>query len=168
MFPSPASYLTPHPPHRRLTLLTLITRTQHPSPAQWIHKAGAQTSFGGPIAHGFLSLSLLPALLESVLPPQPWAEGVRPGRRCRSLTRPSTHLPTPVPGVRRHPPDVLNSCYAGPWDVGLALNCGFNRVRFVAPVRVGGLQLRCSVPVLAASSTALDFRPSLFELSGIL
>ena len=31
---------------------------------QWIHKAGAKTSFGGPIAHGLLSLSLLPKLME--------------------------------------------------------------------------------------------------------
>jgi hypothetical protein len=39
---------------------------------QWIHKAGAETSFGGPIAHGLLSLSLLPALMEGVLPAQSW------------------------------------------------------------------------------------------------
>jgi len=30
---------------------------------QWIHKAGSETIFGGPIAHGLLSLSLLPALM---------------------------------------------------------------------------------------------------------
>lgn len=60
---------------------------------QWIHKAGAETPFGGPIAHGLLSLSLLPALMKGVLPTQSW--------------------------------------------MGHELNCGFNRVRFVSPVRVG-------------------------------
>lgn len=66
---------------------------------QWIHRAGAATPFGGPIAHGFLTLALLPALLNptagggGVLPKHAWA---------------------------RH-----------------ELNCGFRRVRFVAPVRVG-------------------------------
>lgn len=60
---------------------------------QWIHRAGARTQFGGPVAHGMLSLSLLPALCASVLPEQTW--------------------------------------------VGHELNCGFNRVRFVAPVHVG-------------------------------
>ena len=39
---------------------------------QWIHKEGAQTPFGGPVAHGFLTLSLLPSLLKGVLPAQPW------------------------------------------------------------------------------------------------
>ncbi len=39
---------------------------------QWIHRAGAATPFGGPIAHGFLTLSLLPALCRDVLPRHPW------------------------------------------------------------------------------------------------
>ena len=40
---------------------------------QWIHRAGASTPFGGPIAHGFLTLSLLPALCKGVLPSHAWA-----------------------------------------------------------------------------------------------
>ena len=39
---------------------------------QWIHRAGAATPFGGPIAHGFLTLSLLPSLCKDVLPRHAW------------------------------------------------------------------------------------------------
>jgi len=39
---------------------------------QFIHKAGAETMFGGPIAHGLLTLSLLPTLLKGVLPRHEW------------------------------------------------------------------------------------------------
>ena len=43
-----------------------------PEDHQWIHRAGAATPFGGPIAHGFLTLSLLPALCRDVLPKHAW------------------------------------------------------------------------------------------------
>ena len=36
------------------------------------HRAGAATPFGGPVAHGFLTLSLLPALCKDVLPRHAW------------------------------------------------------------------------------------------------
>lgn len=65
--------------------------------AQWIHndpvRAGAEGPFGGPIAQGFLLLSLFTALSEQALPP--------------------------VDGM------------------AYLVNYGFDRVRFVRPVRVG-------------------------------
>ena len=64
---------------------------------QFIHvdsaRAAAAGPYGGTVAHGFLTLSLLPALLRSALPP--------------------------VEGLRS------------------SVNYGFDRVRFVAPVRCG-------------------------------
>lgn len=45
---------------------------------QWIHEAGERAAagpFGGPIAHGFLTLSLMTPLTESVM--APYHEGVR-------------------------------------------------------------------------------------------
>jgi acyl dehydratase len=63
---------------------------------QWIHRAGPEADagpFGGPIAHGYLTLSLLSHLNRS--------------------------LPPLVPDRR------------------LAINYGLDRVRFIAPVRVG-------------------------------
>jgi acyl dehydratase len=63
---------------------------------QWIHRAGPRADagpFGGPIAHGFLTLSLL------------------------------SHLKQGIPGL------------AG--DMGMVVNYGLDRVRFISPVRVG-------------------------------
>ena len=63
---------------------------------QWIHvdaaRAARESPYGGPIAHGFLTLSLVPRLLRSAV----------------RLTR-----------------------------VGMAINYGVNRVRFVSPVPAG-------------------------------
>jgi acyl dehydratase len=64
---------------------------------QWIHQAGEAAAlgpFGGPIAHGFLTLSLL----------------------------------TPLSGP------VVKTLTEG---TGMIINYGFDRVRFVSPVRVG-------------------------------
>jgi acyl dehydratase len=64
---------------------------------QWIHQAGERAiagPFGGPIAHGFLTLSLL----------------------------------TPLSG------DVVKTLTEG---TRMIINYGFDRVRFVSPVRVG-------------------------------
>jgi acyl dehydratase len=69
--------------------------------------AAAATAFGGPIAHGFLSLSLLSAMLSDVLPP---------------LT-----------------------------DRAVLINYGFDKVRFVSPVRAGS---RIRGRVKLAESTA--------------
>jgi acyl dehydratase len=63
---------------------------------QWIHQAGPRADagpFGGPIAHGFLTLSLLSPLKQG------------------------------IPGL------------AG--DMGMVVNYGLDRVRFISPVRVG-------------------------------
>jgi len=64
---------------------------------QWIHQAGKPADagpFGGPIAHGLLTLSLLPLLTRPIL--RTMSEGTR-----------------------------------------MALNYGFDRVRFISPVPVG-------------------------------
>jgi len=64
---------------------------------QWIHRAGAQADdgpFGGPIVHGFLTLSLMRPLTASVM--EPYQEGV-----------------------------------------GMVINYGVDRVRFITPVPVG-------------------------------
>ena len=72
---------------------------------QWIHRAGAVTTFGGPIAHGLLTASLLPALMDGVLP-------------------------------------RMNG-----W-VKQEINMGFNRLRFVSPVKVGA-RVRASAVVVS-------------------
>jgi acyl dehydratase len=72
---------------------------------QWIHRAGADTPFGGPIAHGFLTLSLLPVLCKHVMPTHAWATS--------------------------------------------EINCGFNKMRFLSPVKVGA-RVRATVLVTAA------------------
>lgn len=50
---------------------------------QWIHvdveRANAQSPFGGPIAHGFLTLSLIPFLTGAVNPDRPPYPGVKMG-----------------------------------------------------------------------------------------
>jgi acyl dehydratase len=77
---------------------------------QWIHEAGEAADagpFGGPIAHGFLTLSLL-----------------------TPLTR-----------------GVLASVGEG---AAMAINYGFDRVRFVSPVRVGS-RIRARVRLLEAT-----------------
>jgi acyl dehydratase len=64
---------------------------------QFIHvdpeRAAAETPFGGTIAHGFLSLSLLSAMAFETIPP-----------------------------IR---------------DIGMGINYGFDRLRFIAPVKSG-------------------------------
>ena len=76
---------------------------------QWIHvdveRAQRESPFGGTIAHGLLTLSLLPALRAEI--------GVVPD------------------------------------DVGQVVNYGYDRVRFLAPVRVGA-KVRARVTLLAA------------------
>ena len=61
---------------------------------QFIHvdpeRAAAETPFGGTIAHGFLSLSLLSALAYETMPPlanaRAWAS-ITASRRCASCRR---------------------------------------------------------------------------------
>ena len=77
---------------------------------QWIHtdveRATKEGPFGGPIAHGLLTLSLLPMWL--------------------------FELP------------------AAPTDAGAILNYGFDKVRFLTPVKSGG-RVRARVKLLAAT-----------------
>lgn len=53
-------------PQRRIDIFADATDDH-----QWIHQDGerarAESPFGGPVAHGFLTLSLLPAMLDSAL-----------------------------------------------------------------------------------------------------
>jgi acyl dehydratase len=77
---------------------------------QWIHQAGEAADngpFGGPIAHGFLTLSLFTALTSSVV------AGLGEG-------------------------------------AAMAINYGFDRIRFVSPVRVGS-RIRARVKLLEAT-----------------
>ncbi|MGQ0619957.1 MAG: MaoC family dehydratase [Panacagrimonas sp.] len=77
---------------------------------QWIHtdveRANKESPFGGPVAHGMLTLSLLPAWL--------------------------FELP------------------AAPADAGAILNYGFDKVRFLAPVKSGS-RVRGRITLLAAA-----------------
>ena len=77
---------------------------------QWIHtdveRAKKESPFGGPVAHGMLTLSLLPMWL--------------------------FELP------------------AAPQDAGAILNYGFDKVRFLAPVK-SGARVRARIKLLAAT-----------------
>jgi acyl dehydratase len=78
---------------------------------QWIHvdveRARRESPFGGPIAHGYLSLSLVAAMVMElgVIPP----------------------------------------------DAATGLNCGLDKVRFIAPVRAGA-RVRTRASLLAAEA----------------
>ena len=65
---------------------------------QWIHvdpeRCARESPFGAPVAHGFLTLSLLPAMLESALA----IEGMRMGLNY-GLNR--VRFPAPLPSGRR-------------------------------------------------------------------
>ena len=61
---------------------------------QWIHvdveRAAAESPFGGPIAHGYLTLSLLPALLDEVVRVDGFAAAANDGVE-------KVRFPAPVP-----------------------------------------------------------------------
>ena len=80
---------------------------------QWIHvdvdRARAESPFGGPVAHGFLTLSLL------------------------------THLDTSIP----------KGDHARFEGIMMGLNYGFEKVRFVSPVKVGS-RIRARATLAAA------------------
>jgi acyl dehydratase len=65
---------------------------------QWIHvdvaRANAESPFGGPIAHGYLTLSLIPFLTDSVNPDKPSYPGVKLGINYGSN---KVRFPNPVP-----------------------------------------------------------------------
>ncbi|MGY1813905.1 MaoC family dehydratase [Blastococcus sp. SYSU D00820] len=87
---------------------------------QWIHvdveRARAESPFGGPIAHGYLTLSLIPALLPQIVDITGFRMGVNYGTE-------KVRFPAPVPvGSRVRATATLES--ATPFDGGITLNMG--------------------------------------------
>jgi acyl dehydratase len=87
---------------------------------QWIHvdveRATKESPFGGPIAHGYLTLSLIPALLPDIVEIEGFRMGVNYGTE-------KVRFPTPVPvGSRVRAGATLES--ATPFDGGITMNMG--------------------------------------------
>ena len=87
---------------------------------QWIHvdpeRAKKESPFGGPIAHGYLTLSLLPSLLPQIVEITGFRMGVNYGTE-------KVRFPSPVPvGSRVRAGATLES--ATPFDGGIAMNIG--------------------------------------------
>ena len=85
---------------------------------QWIHvdpeRAERESPFGGPIAHGYLTLSLLPALLPEIMEIEGFRMGVNYGTE-------KVRFPSPVPvGSRVRAGATLAS--ATPFDGGIQMN----------------------------------------------
>ena len=85
--------------------------------AQWIHvdvdRATAESPFGGPVAHGFLTLSLLPRLVPQILEITGFRMGVNYGTE-------KVRFPSPVPvGSRVRAGATLES--ATPFDGGVQM-----------------------------------------------
>ena len=84
---------------------------------QWIHvdpeRAAAESPFGGPIAHGYLTLSLLPMLVPQIVEITGFRMGVNYGTE-------KVRFPSPVPvGSRVRAGATLDS--ADPIDGGIAM-----------------------------------------------
>jgi acyl dehydratase len=87
---------------------------------QWIHvdpeRAERESPFGGPIAHGYLTLSLLPALLPQIAEFTGFRMGVNYGTE-------KVRFPSPVPvGARVRARATLEA--ASPFDGGVQMNVG--------------------------------------------
>ncbi|WP_029430237.1 MaoC family dehydratase [Blastococcus sp. URHD0036] len=85
---------------------------------QWIHvdpeRAKKESPFGGPIAHGYLTLSLVPGLLPEIVDMQGFRMGVNYGTE-------KVRFPSPVPvGARVRAGATLAS--ATPFDGGITVN----------------------------------------------
>jgi acyl dehydratase len=85
---------------------------------QWIHvdpeRATKESPFGGPIAHGYLTLSLVPDLLPQIVEITGFRMGVNYGTE-------KVRFPSPVPvGSRVRAGATLAS--ATPFDGGIAMN----------------------------------------------
>jgi acyl dehydratase len=85
---------------------------------QWIHvdpeRAKAESPFGGPIAHGYLTLSLVPSLLPEIVDMQGFRMGVNYGTE-------KVRFPSPVPvGARVRAGATLAG--ATPFDGGITVN----------------------------------------------
>jgi acyl dehydratase len=84
---------------------------------QWIHvdpeRAARESPFGGPVAHGYLTLSLLPSLLRPILSIEGFRMGVNYGLE-------KVRFPAPVPvGSRVRASATLDS--ATPFDGGVQM-----------------------------------------------
>jgi acyl dehydratase len=87
---------------------------------QWIHvdpeRARRESPFGGPIAHGYLTLSLLPMLLPQIVEIGGFRMGVNYGTE-------KVRFPAPVPvGSRVRAGATMDS--ATPFDGGVQMNLG--------------------------------------------
>jgi acyl dehydratase len=87
---------------------------------QWIHvnpeRAARESPFGGPIAHGYLTLSLLPSLVPQIVEITGFRMGVNYGTE-------KVRFPAPVPvGSRVRAAATLES--ATPFDGGVQMNLG--------------------------------------------
>ena len=87
---------------------------------QWIHvdpeRAKKESPFGGPIAHGYLTLSLIPALVPQIVDIEGFRMGVNYGTE-------KVRFPAPVPvGSRVRAGAIMES--ATPFDGGIAMNMG--------------------------------------------
>jgi acyl dehydratase len=87
---------------------------------QWIHvnpeRAAKESPFGGPIAHGYLTLSLLPSLVPQIVEITGFRMGVNYGTE-------KVRFPAPVPvGSRVRAAATLES--ATPFDGGVQMNLG--------------------------------------------
>ncbi len=85
---------------------------------QWIHvdveRAKKESPFGGPVAHGYLTLSLIPSLLPQIVEISGFRMGVNYGTE-------KVRFPSPVPvGSRVRAGATLAS--ATPFDGGIAMN----------------------------------------------
>jgi acyl dehydratase len=85
---------------------------------QWIHvdpeRAKKESPFGGPIAHGYLTLSLIPSLLPQIVEIEGFRMGVNYGTE-------KVRFPAPVPvGSRVRAGATLAS--ATPFEGGIAMN----------------------------------------------
>jgi acyl dehydratase len=87
---------------------------------QWIHvdpeRAARESPYGGPVAHGYLTLSLLPGLLQQIVDFTGFRMGVNYGTE-------KVRFPTPVPvGSRVRATATLDS--ASPFDGGVQMGLG--------------------------------------------
>ena len=87
---------------------------------QWIHvdpeRARNESPFGGPIAHGYLTLSLIPSLMPQIVEITGFRMGVNYGTE-------KVRFPSPVPvGSRVRAGATLES--ATPFDGGIQMNLG--------------------------------------------
>jgi acyl dehydratase len=85
---------------------------------QWIHvdpeRAAKESPFGGPIAHGYLTISLLPSLIPEIVEIEGFRMGVNYGTE-------KVRFPSPVPvGSRVRAGATMAS--ATPFDGGIAMH----------------------------------------------